>query len=203
MPIASPRLPRRAVLCLPLCGLAASRADATEPVGSVDALRGEAFAMAASRRRALAQQSDVFVRELVATGTGSALALRLGTATLVRLGADAQLRIDRFLVNAGGVLDLVSGAMVFDRSEAAPKADLAVRSPYGLIAVRGTRFFAGPSNGVFGVFVERGEVTVVGPSTIVQVRASFGTDIAAPGSEPTEPHLWGAARIQRAFADVA
>lgn len=208
MPIASPLLRRRAALGVPLSlGLAASwfaasRADAAEPAGNVDDLRGEAFALAASRRRALAQQSDVFVRDMVATGAGSSLALRLGAATLVRLGADAQLRIDRFLIDAGGVLDLVSGAMVFDRNEAEPKADLTVRSPYGLIAVRGTRFFAGPSNGVFGVFVERGEVTVLGTSTAVQVRASFGTDIATPGGEPTDPHPWGAARIKRAFADV-
>jgi hypothetical protein len=168
----------------------------------VDALRGEAFALAASRRRTLTQQADVFVGDMVATGANSFLALRLGAATLVRLGADAQLRIDRFLVDAGGVLDLARGAMVFDRDEAAPKTDVSVRSPYGLIAVRGTRFFAGPSNGVFGVFVERGEVTVVGVRTAVRVRAGFGTDIAMPGSEPTDPHPWGAARIQRAFADV-
>jgi hypothetical protein len=209
MPIASPLLPRRIVLGAPLslglaaaAGCAASRADAAEPAGNVDALRGEAFALAASRRRALAQQSDVFVRDTVATGAASSLALRLGSATLVRLGSDARLRIDRFVIDAGGVLDLVNGAMVFDRSETAPQVDNAVRSPYGLIAVRGTRFFAGPSNGVFGVFVDRGEVTVIGASTAVQVRASFGTDIAAPGGEPTEPHPWGAARIRRAFADV-
>jgi hypothetical protein len=33
------------------------------------------------------------------------------------------------------------------------------------VAVRGTRFFAGPSNGVFGVFVVRREVMVVGMNT--------------------------------------
>jgi hypothetical protein len=208
IPIGPPLLCRRAAVCAPLwAGLAGSwlvalHADAAVPAGKVDALRGEAFALATSRRRTLTQQGDVFVGDMVATGANSFLALRLGAATLVRLGADAQLRIDRFLVDAGGVLDLARGAMVFDRDEAAPKTDVSVRSPYGLIAVRGTRFFAGPSNGVFGVFVERGEVTVVGVRTAVRVRAGLGTDTATPGSEPTDPHPWGAARIQRAFADV-
>jgi ferric-dicitrate binding protein FerR (iron transport regulator) len=112
------------------------------------------------------------------------------------------LRIDRYLLGVGGVLQLGRGPMVFDRDEAAAKIDMAVRSPFGLIAVRGTRFFAGPSNGVFGVFTERGLVTVIGVNEAVQVGPGYGTDIAAPGSEPTPPHLWGAPRIAAAFASV-
>ena len=208
MPNAALHLPRRLALCAPLwrglagVGFPAARAAAAEPAGKVDDLRGEASAQTASRRRALAQQADVFVGDTVATAANSAMGLRLGAATLVRLGADAQLRIDRFIVDAGGVLYFGGGAMVLDRNEAVPKTDLSVRSPYGLIAVRGTRFFTGPSNGVFGVFVERGEVTVVGASTAVVVGAGLGTDIATPGGEPTEPHRWAAAGVQRAFADV-
>jgi hypothetical protein len=182
--------------------LAPSRGYAGELAGKVENVRGEAFAQAASRRRALIPEAEVSVGDLVGTSVNSALALRLGVATHVRLGAEAQLRIDRFLVDAGGVLELARGAMVFDRNEAMPKADIAVRSPFGLIAVRGTRFFAGPSNGVFGVFVERGRVMVVGAGSAVELTAGLGTDIAAPGADPTNPHPWGAARVQRAFADV-
>jgi hypothetical protein len=201
-------LPRRNAVRTALAGalaagwLAPSRGYADEPSGKVENVRGEAFAQVASRRRALTQEAKVFVGDLVATSINSALALHLGAATHVRLGAEAQLRIDRFLVDAGGVLELARGAMVFDRDQAAPKADITVRSPFGLIAVRGTRFFAGPSNGVFGVFVERGRVVVVGTGSAVELTAGLGTDIAAPGANPTDPHPWGVARIQRAFADV-
>jgi hypothetical protein len=196
-------LTRRAALGVGLAGacLAATPARAADPAGKVETLRGEAFAQAATRR-ALAVAAEVFVGDLVATGAQSALALRLGAATLVRLGADARLRIDRFLINAGGVLELARGAMLYDHDPAAGPADLAVRSPFGLMAVRGTRFFAGPSNGVFGVFVFRGAVTVVGAHTSVQVLAEFGTDLAAPGAEPTDPHRWGAARVAAAEASV-
>jgi hypothetical protein len=185
-----------------LSGFGPSRGQAAAPAGKVEALRGEASAQFATRKRMLAQEADLFVGDLVATAADSAVAFRLGVATHVRLGPQAELRIDRFLVNAGIVLELARGAMVFDRPESAPKTDTTVRSPYGLIAVRGTRFFAGPSNGVFGVFVERGQVAVVGANTVVELVAGFGTDIAAPGGEPTDPHSWGAARIQKAFADV-
>ncbi len=128
--------------------------------------------------------------------------MHLGTATQVKLGAETQLRIDRFVVNAGGILVLERGGMVYDHDQSGGPSDVALRTPFGLVAVRGTRFFAGPSNGVFGVFVERGEVTVVGASTSVVVTSGYGTDLAQPGAEPTPPHLWGAARIAAAMASV-
>jgi hypothetical protein len=120
----------------------------------------------------------------------------------VCLGPEARLRIDRFLIKAGGVLELVKGAMLFDHDPAAGQTGSAIRTPFGLIAVRGTRFFAGPSNNLFGVFVYRGQVLVVGRNTSVQVLPEFGTDIAAPGGEPTPPHRWTEARIKAAEASV-
>jgi hypothetical protein len=182
--------------------LPASRGYAIERSGSVESVRGEAFAQTAARRRELRQQAEVFVGDLVATGVNSALALVLGSATHIRLGAETELQIDRFLADAGGILELGRGSMLFDRNEAASKADATVRSPFGLIAVRGTRFFAGPSNGVFGVFVERGRVLVAGSRSAVEVSAGLGTDIDLPGADPTAPHPWAAARVARALADV-
>jgi hypothetical protein len=177
-------------------------AVAAEPAGDVDTIRGGATAQTGSALRELAPNALVFVGDTVATAAQSAIALRLGSTTLVRLGADARLRIDRFLIKAGGVLDLAKGPMLFERDPAAGAAETAIRSPFGLIAVRGTRFFAGPSNNVFGVFVFRGEVTVVGQYTSVQVLPEFGADIAAPGEEPTPPHRWALARIKAAEASV-
>jgi hypothetical protein len=106
-------------------------------------------------------------------------------------------------VNAGGILVLDRGALLYDHDTTTGGADLAVRTPFGLLAVRGTRFFAGPSNGVFGVFVERGAVTVVGAYTSVLVTDGEGTDVARPGAEPTPPHRWGTARIAAAMALVS
>jgi hypothetical protein len=107
------------------------------------------------------------------------------------------------VVNAGGLLVLESGGMAYDHDPKGDQDNVAVRVPFGLIAVRGTRFFAGPSNGVFGVFVERGEVMVVGVNTAVTVTSGFGSDLAGAGAEPTIPHQWSAARIASAFAAVS
>jgi hypothetical protein len=177
-------------------------ANAMEPAGTVEALRGEATAQSGSDIRSLARNASLFVGEWVATGMQSGISMRLGTATEVRLGPEARLRIDRFLVKAGGVLELAKGAMLFDHDPAAAQSETAVRSPFGLIAVRGTRFFAGPSNNVFGVFLYSGELLVVGRNTAFQLQPAFGTDIAAPGEEPTPPHRWAEARIRAAAASV-
>ena len=85
----------------------------------------------------------VFVGDTVGTGVQSALAMHLGAATEVKLGPEARLRIDRFLMNAGGVLVLERGAMLQDHDEQRGPGDITVRAPFGLIAVRGTRSSAG------------------------------------------------------------
>jgi hypothetical protein len=189
-----------------LAGLGSTLAIAVIPAhaaplraGEVETTQGECFARSGAARRTLAPDADVFVGDAVGTGSASSLALLLAKVTTVRLGPEAQLRIDRFLMNAGGVLTLEKGAVLYDHDTKDGPDAMAVRSPFGLIAVRGTRFFAGPSNGVFGVFVERGEVFVVGVSTAVTVTAGMGTNIATPGAEPTLPVVWGKPRITAAM----
>jgi hypothetical protein len=92
--------------------------------------------------------------------------------------------------------------MLFDHDASSGRSDVAVRGPFGLIAVRGTRFFAGPSNDMFGVFVARGAVTVVGVNSAVLLVAGQGTNLLHMGAEPTPPAQWGAARIASAMASV-
>jgi hypothetical protein len=197
------RMERRALLTGLATVWAAGRcAWAAQPAGEVETSRGECYAQTAAERRALAPAAAVFVGDAVGTGAQSALAMHLGTATQVKLGAGALLRIDRFLVNAGGVLVLERGGMLFDHDASSGRSDVAVRGPFGLIAVRGTRFFAGPSNDMFGVFVARGAVTVVGVNSAVLLVAGQGTNLLHMGAEPTPPAQWGAARIASAMASV-
>jgi hypothetical protein len=196
------RIQRRGLIAGAALAWCSRRAGATEPAGQVQSSRGDCYAQSAAARRDIAPPASVFVGDLVGTGVESALGLHLGTATEVKLGAEARLRIDRFVVNAGGVLMLERGALLYDHDDQSGASDVTVRSRYGLVAVRGTRFFAGPSNGVFGVFVARGEVTVVGVYTAVVLAAGEGTNIAQPGAEPTPPAKWGQPRVDAAMASV-
>jgi hypothetical protein len=198
---------RRTVLrCLAAAlALRATRADAAAAVraGEVETSRGVCFARTVSSQRPLTPDAAVFIGDSVGTGVDSSLGLLLGTATKVRLGAETQLRIDKFIVNAGGVLNLDRGAILYDHDPKDGSDASAVRSPFGLIAVRGTRFFAGPSAGVFGVFVERGAVMVVGVNTAVNLGPGQGTNVVSPGAEPSPPAVWGPARVAAAMAQFA
>ena len=174
---------------------------AVERVGSVEDVTGEAFAELESVRRTLDRAASVFLSEEVVTGVASRLGMRLGHDTKVRLGEQARLKIDRFLVDAGGEMTLRSGPLLFDGKPR--RAGMQIRSPFALIAVRGTRFFAGPSNDRFGVFVARGSVAVSSAGQQVVLREGEGTDIASPGTPPTPVKRWAPERVRAALASVS
>jgi hypothetical protein len=193
---------RRQVLLAGVAAMVAgSPAVAEEPAGTVQTLRGDAFAEGPKPRRALQPTALVFIGDMVETAVNSALTMHLGKATIVKLGALAKFRIDNFVVDAGGTFDLDQGPLLIDHNGRKDE-DLRVRSPYGLMAVRGTMFFAGPSNDVFGVFVARGVVAVTGGGRTVVLRPGLGTNIAQPGDAPTEPRRWSPGRIKAALRSV-
>jgi len=183
--------------------LAGGSADAEESLaGTIEALRGDAFAEGPKPRRALQLTAQVFIGDMVETAVNSALTMHLGKATFVKLGALAKFRIDNFVVDAGGTFDLDQGPMLIDHNGSKDQ-NLQVRSPFGLMAVRGTMFFAGPSNDVFGVFVARGLVAVTGGGRTVILRPGLGTNIARPGDAPSEPRRWSPGRITAALRSVS
>ncbi len=177
-------------------------ARAEPRAGLVLTVNGEAMAELGRERRALAADGPVFIGDRVATGDATRAALRLGQATELRLGERARITIDRFLTEAGGTITLGAGALLVDKTPGSDPRSLRIRSSYGVIAVRGTRFFAGPSNGVFGVFVARGKVSVRAAGRTVTLETGQGTDIARPGAAPTPARDWGVARIRAALAQV-
>jgi ferric-dicitrate binding protein FerR (iron transport regulator) len=180
----------------------AALGQGAKQAGRVEDIKGEAFAQAAAARRSLAMNAPVFMADQVATGSASRLTMHLGDHTRVRLGEQARLTIDRYLVEAGGELTLHSGPMIFDRPPGSTPLPVQVRSSFGLIAVRGTRFFAGPSNKVFGVFCEHGSVAVTAARQTVVLRSGQGTDIARRGAPPTPPKPWGPPRVRAALDSV-
>ena len=192
---------RYGALALPFI-LVGIPARAVERVGSVEDVKGEAFAELDAVRRTLDRAAPVFLADEVVTGVASRLRMRLGGNTTIRLGEQARLKIDRFLVDAGGDMTLRSGPLLFDRPSGGPPAAV-IRSPFALIAVRGTQFFAGPSNGPFGVFVARGSVAVTSAGQQVILREGEGTDFVSPGTPPTPVKRWAPQRIRAALASVS
>lgn len=192
---------RTVLMAASILGLAAASGQAyaaQQQAGRVTLAVGRVDALLAAATRVLAAGDSVFVEEIVRTGAESRAGLHLGAATTVSLGPSTRLRIEQHLVDAGGSFELVDGAVLYDhpRPTGAAPSRAVMRSPYGLIAIRGTRFFAGPSRGVFGVFVAEGHVDVSGGGRTVAVPPGFGTDVAAPGQAPGTPRAWPQDRVR-------
>jgi ferric-dicitrate binding protein FerR (iron transport regulator) len=148
--------------------------------------------------------------DLMTTGEKSFAAMMLGSDTKIIMGANTEVLLDSFLAEQGGTLELVSGDMVFDRPEGKPKIDLTIRTTFGQIGVRGTKFFTGQSRGKLAVFVEHGLVEVKSGVTTRKVAAGEGVDIATDaktrslfgGADISDTKKWGKGRIEEAYKSV-
>jgi ferric-dicitrate binding protein FerR (iron transport regulator) len=170
-------------------------------VGSVSEVVGDVVAELNSQRRKLKRKSSILLGDTLRTAARARLRALLARKTSLWLGAETSVRIDRFIVDSGGELVLDSGALLIDTRGKLQKG-LEVESPFALIAVRGTRFFAGPIDGIFGVFVARGVVDVTAGGNTVRLRTGEGTDIAQAGGPPGPVKKWGAPKIAKAMALV-
>ncbi|WEX88273.1 FecR family protein [Sinorhizobium garamanticum] len=170
-------------------------------VGKAEKIRGNVRRRQGEDEARLAVGGDVLDNDYVSTSTNSFADLALNE-TRILLGPQTELLIDSFIAGQGGTLELGLGRMVFDRPEGLSKVDVAVRTAFGMIGVRGTKFFCGPSRAAFAVFVERGAVSVQGGGVTRTVAAGQGVDFDRPGAAPSEPTNWGQARIREAYASV-
>jgi hypothetical protein len=177
-------------------------AAASEPAGRVEDMFGKAVAELRRASRPLASGESLFVGETVATGEASRIGMKVGEATTIRLGPEARLKLDRFILNAGGTLTLQSGPMTFERPASAAPQPVTIRGAFGMIAVRGTHFFAGPSRGKMAVAVVRGSVAVTSGGETVVLNAGDGTDILTYGGKPSKPSRWADARLVEALDSV-
>lgn len=195
---------RRFILAAGAASLAFSPpAQATDGIGWAVRTAGAPTLQRAETHYRLRPRDAVFEGDTVRTDRRSLAELMLVQSTQINLGPNSEITIDRFLADVGGQISL-GGAMVFDRPENLPPVDLTVRATFARLGVRGTRFFAGPSNGVYSVFVERGSVEVSGLNGGLTrlLGPGDGVDFRRPGGRPGRVVKWGQARIDAAFASV-
>ena len=200
------RLHRRQILKATIAGASLvvpwSPTLAADAVGSVKRVQGSALLKRDDGELTAAAGTDILARDVALTGDQpSRLQLQFGGATIVRLGANSIFEVERFVAGLAQSLQLEQGA-AFIEHDSQKTPDLTLRTPYALLAARGTKFFAGPSNGVFGIFVQSGLVDVETFAGKVTLAAGEGTDIAGPGGAPTAPKRWKPPRVRAALASV-
>lgn len=182
---------------------------ANDEIGKLVDAQGEVMKTQNEIAMAIQTGAPLITNDLVATGSKSFASMALGSDTKILMGENTEVLLDSFLAEQGGVIELVSGDMVFDRPEGKPKIDLTIRTTFGQIGVRGTKFFTGKSRGNFAVFVEHGLVEVKSGQTLRKVGAGEGVDIATDaktrslfGGDMSETKKWGKGRIEEAYKAV-
>lgn len=176
---------------------------AEDSIGSVADIKGAATAMRASKSRDLGMQSAVFTGDAVTTAPNGRLSLALAGKTRLRLGGGTRVVLDKYVANSGGTLELGSGALKVDAKPGAFPKGLKVESPYAIIAVRGTVFYAGLLDKVYSVFVESGEVRVSAAGKAVNLGPGEGTGIRERGAKPGAVKKWKPPKIAKIKSLVA
>ncbi len=183
---------------------------ATNEIGNVSAAQGTSEAERPGIRRALAPQAPVFQSEVVRTGDASRLEITFEDETRLNLGENARVRLDDFVYAMSGTTNqvgaTVKGAFRFVTGTLGRKrpAIVRVRTPIGVIGIRGTDFWAGPIDGEYGVLLLDGEVEVTTASrTVVLDAPGLGTTIPRAGAAPRPPAPWAARKVDRALATVS
>ena len=197
-------IPRRQAICLIGGGtfaLTAQGAMAASGIGTVVAINGPGQVGQPDQLAQMLAGMALFDGDLAVTGSEGRAHLGLGRNTEIHLGPVSELRIDRFIADIGGAIYL-NGAIVFDRDDTAPPIDLEFQTEFGRIAVRGTRFFAGPSENAFAVFVERGRVTLSAGGVIKALNPGQGADLRGRDVAPGPVGNWSQSRIDDALAFV-
>jgi hypothetical protein len=194
------------LLILLLAGTADSAAAATA-IGKVTRLQGDAQGTVDGITKIKAVDDAVYLGEAVATGADARLELTFDDRTVLTLGERATLRLDAFVyrpetnivkVTLAGAFRYVSGA----RTPAAAR-DETVSTPFSVIAVRGTDFWGGPIDGVFGVALFEGAVSVTNAGLTAELTApGQGVNFDTPASPPGPVTLWALDRVARAVDTV-
>lgn len=174
-------------------------------VGAVERVRNEVTAKTAdqSGMRMLAVSNPLFQNEIVATGANARAELRLTDDTSLVLGEKSTVLLDEFVYDADGsaVINLTTGAMRFVSSLSGHPGKLTIKTPAATIGVRGTDFWVGPIDGVYGVLLLGGKVDVSNEGGSVTLDTPrTGTLIQSPGIAPGPAVPWPDDRRVRALS---
>lgn len=129
--------------------LLAQAQTAVEPVGYVKTVTGEAWIANAGERIKAAPGTAVLIGSQLSTGAASAMGVTFKDNTVMSIGPKTELTVDEYLYAPAqgqlslsarltmGTLNYISGVIAKLKPEA-----VSVKTPAGIIGVRGTQFVA-------------------------------------------------------------
>ncbi len=212
---ASFMMTRRVVLCAAvvfaaLVGSSDAQQNRTR-VGFVNKVQADARLVFNGASRKAGIGIAVFVDDEVQTGAKSRLEITFKDNSVITVGANAKLKIDKFVFNP----DKKQGEFVFSAAKGAFRIAtgrigkiagrrVSVTTPVATIGVRGTEFWGGPIDSQYGVLLLDGIVDVRNPGGAVTLDTpGTGTNISNSTSAPTAPNTWAADKVSRAIDSIS
>lgn len=204
-------LARAALLLAVVCPAAAWAVEPGERVGVVVRVQGEVAAVPAGvAPRPLAADVEIRFGEDVVTGGESRLLMRLRDGTEITLGENARLTVDDFVYDpaqgrAGATVRVATGAFAVATGGIAKlrPQDMVFKTPVATIGIRGTEFWGGPIDEVYGVLLKAGRVEVRNDAGAVELAPGQGTTLTSATATPSAPVTWSEVRKAKAAASVA
>jgi hypothetical protein len=114
-----------------------------EPIGNVATVTGSASVVRNNNTTPLKVKDEIYLNDIVQTGTKSALGITFTDATTFNLKANAQITIDTYVYEDGGqnnagVFDVAKGTAAFVAAAVAKTGDMKITTPTATLGIRGT-----------------------------------------------------------------
>ncbi len=182
----------------------------TKEAGAVSRIKPEAAILSLGKKSNAQKGATVLMDDELTTGKKARLEVRLKDETVLTLGENAKIKIDRFVYDPAGksgkFVAAVKGAFRFTTGKLAKAAskEIEIRTPVATIGVRGTDFWGGPIDNTYGVLLLNGQVEITTSGGKVTLdRPGQGVTISSPTSPPSAPNIWAKERVDRAVASIS
>ena len=188
----------------------AASAQAADVAGRIVRLKGAASAMQDAVPRALKDNDPIFRGDVISTGRGARLEMRMLDDSVVNLGEKTVFVVIDYV--AGGAapsiaMRLIEGAFATSAGAIAKAqgGSMRVETDVASIGIRGTAFWGGVIDGDFQIaLLSAGKIVVENRAGRTELtRPGDGTLIKSAGVAPTAPNAWGADKVNRAKRTVA
>jgi hypothetical protein len=176
-------------------------------IGTISDVENDAQIISASGSTTAAVGLAVHMKDQLRTGADGRLQVTFQDHTVLTLGEDASIVIDRYVFDPDrgvgeALLHATQGAFRFAAGQLKDVRNktITVSTPVAEIGVRGTEFWGGPIDDQYGVLLIEGEVTVSNQGGTIRLsNPGEGTEIRSRFESPRPPTKWASERVTRAL----
>ena len=182
-------------------------ADDTAEVGSISEVESKAQIVSSTATTPAVVGAPVHLNDELRTGTDGLLQVTFSDDTVLTLGENASVVIDRYVFDPDQgigevLLQTTQGALRFatGRLKELHEKTITVATPVADIGIRGTEFWAGLIDEEYSVLLLEGAISVNNQAGSVTLSTpGQGTQIRSRFEAPRSPIKWSRDRVERAL----